>query len=377
MSWAIIIGALLVGLANGANDNFKGVATIFGSATSSYRTALAWATVTTLAGSALALALAGGLVDTFSGAGLVPDATAESERFLTAVGIGAGLTVLLASVLGLPISTTHSLVGALLGAGLAAVPGAVDLSVLGSAFLLPLALGPLLAAALAGTLYPLARAGRRALGVRREACVCVGSEWVPVRPIADGAPTVATALPLVASGQRLSIVTGTTDSCQERYRGRVLGVSVQHGIDATHFLSAGAVGFARGLNDTPKIAALVIGAGAVGANMSMWAIGVAIAIGGLLGARRVAETMSHRITSLTRGQGLVSNLSAAALVTVASRYGLPVSTTHVTNGGLFAIGAETGGAHWDTIGKILLAWVTTLPIGAMLAASAWGIAGII
>ncbi|MGH9380519.1 MAG: inorganic phosphate transporter [Thermoanaerobaculia bacterium] len=300
------------------------------------------------------MALAGGLVDTFSGAGLVPDATAESERFLTAVGVGAGLTVLLASVLGLPISTTHSLVGALLGAGLAAVPGAVDLSVLGSAFLLPLALGPLLAAALAGTLYPLARAGRRALGVRREACVCVGSEWVPVRPIADGAPTGATGLPLVASGQRLSLATGTTDSCQERYRGTALGVSVQHGIDATHFLSAGAVGFARGLNDTPKIAALLIGAGAVGANVSMWAIGVAIAIGGLLGARRVAETMSHRITSLTRGQGLVSNLSAAVLVTVASRYGLPVSTTHVTNGGLFAIGAETGGAHWDTIGKILI-----------------------
>ena len=132
----------------------------------------------------------------------------------------------------------------------------------------------------------------------------------------------------------------------------------------------------RGLNDTPKIAALVIGAGAVGANVSIWAIGVAIAIGGLLGARRVAETMSHRITSLTRGQGLVSNLSAAVLVTVASRYGLPVSTTHVTNGGLFAIGAETGEAHWDTIGRILLAWVTTLPSGAALAALIWAVAGI-
>jgi PiT family inorganic phosphate transporter len=64
MSWAIIAGALLVALANGANDNFKGMATIFGSATASYRTALAWATVTTLAGSGLALMLAGGLRQT-------------------------------------------------------------------------------------------------------------------------------------------------------------------------------------------------------------------------------------------------------------------------------------------------------------------------
>src|SRR5918994_6510051 len=200
MSWAIIAGALLVGLANGANDNFKGVATIFGSATSSYRTALAWGTVTTLAGSALALALAGALVDTFSGAGLVPDATAESERFLTAVAIGAGLTVLLASALGLPISTTHALVGALVGAGLAAVPGAVDVSLLGSKFLLPLILGPLLAIVLAGTLYPLAGAGRRALGVERETCVCVGSEWVPLQAATAATPANVAALPIAATG---------------------------------------------------------------------------------------------------------------------------------------------------------------------------------
>src|SRR5918994_168988 len=217
MSWAIIAAALLVGLANGANDNFKGVATIFGSATASYRTALAWATMTTLAGSALALVLAGALVETFSGAGLVPDATAESERFLTAVGIGAGATVLGASALGLPISTTHALVGALAGAGLAAVPGAVDPSVLGAKFLLPLILGPVLAMVLAGGLYPLAKAGRRALGVRSEACVCVAGEWVPVPAAAGATPAGGTALPVVAAGPRLGVVSGTTDSCRELY----------------------------------------------------------------------------------------------------------------------------------------------------------------
>src|SRR6185436_11385527 len=70
----IVLALAVVFLAytNGANDNFKGVATLFGSGTAKYRTALAWATVTTLAGSLLALYLAAGLVDAFSGKGLVP-----------------------------------------------------------------------------------------------------------------------------------------------------------------------------------------------------------------------------------------------------------------------------------------------------------------
>jgi PiT family inorganic phosphate transporter len=84
--------------------------------------------------------------------------------------------------------------------------------------------------------------------------------------------------------------------------------------------------------------------------------------------------MSHRITAMNHGQGFTANLVTSVIVIGASRLGMPVSTTHVSCGALFGIGAVAGRAHWQTIGKIFAAWVTTLPLGAALgAASFWAI----
>ncbi len=70
---ALVVVTLFLAYANGANDNFKGVATLFGSRTTNYRRALWWATGTTLLGSCAAVLLSGGLVRAFSGKGLVPE----------------------------------------------------------------------------------------------------------------------------------------------------------------------------------------------------------------------------------------------------------------------------------------------------------------
>ncbi|MBI4358009.1 MAG: inorganic phosphate transporter, partial [Candidatus Omnitrophica bacterium] len=118
---AVLVATLFVAYANGANDNFKGVATLFGSGTTDYRKALVWATVTTLSGSIAALFLAARLVKTFTGKGLVPDAVIGNPAFVAAVALGAGLTVLLAARFGIPISTTHGLTGALVGVGFIAI----------------------------------------------------------------------------------------------------------------------------------------------------------------------------------------------------------------------------------------------------------------
>src|SRR6187431_1472539 len=131
MTLLLFFAVCFLAYSNGANDNFKGVATLFGSRTCSYRTALVWATVTTLSGSLLALVLAQGLVDAFKGRGLVPDAITIQPAFLLAVGFGAALTVMLATWTGLPVSTTHALTGALVGAGLLAAPGEVRFNALG------------------------------------------------------------------------------------------------------------------------------------------------------------------------------------------------------------------------------------------------------
>src|SRR4026208_2386170 len=104
----IALAVLFLAYANGANDNFKGVATLFGSGTATYRTALLWATGTTLAGSLCALLLAQAWIGAFKGRGLVPDAVTTQGRFLLSVSLAAASTVLLATRLGMPVSTTHA-----------------------------------------------------------------------------------------------------------------------------------------------------------------------------------------------------------------------------------------------------------------------------
>ena len=109
----LILAVGAVAFTNGANANFKGVASLYGSGTATLRRALYWGTATTLAGSLLAPLFAGGLLATFGGRGLVPDELARSPAFLCSVAAGAAATSLLATRLGFPVSTTHALVGAL------------------------------------------------------------------------------------------------------------------------------------------------------------------------------------------------------------------------------------------------------------------------
>ncbi|MFL5341975.1 MAG: inorganic phosphate transporter [Gemmataceae bacterium] len=365
MTVLLLLTVLLLAYSNGANDNFKGVSTLFGSGTASYRRALAWATVTTLAGSLLALAVSHGLVDAFKGKGLVPEAVTKEPAFLLAVSLGAALTVLIATFTGLPVSTTHALTGALVGASLIAAAGDVKFAALSKSFLLPLLLGPVLAMLLTLVVYPLFRGTRRVLGVTSQSCVCVGATYEPAVVNADG--TVA----LVRTG--VVIETGTMTQCVERYQGRVLGVEAGRSLDVLHYLSGGAVGFARGLNDTPKIVALLLAVQTVSPYAGLAVVALVMAVGGVLNARKVAETMSRKITPMNPGQGFTANLVTSLLVAGASRFGLPASTTHVSVGALFGIGAVKRTARSRTVLTILTAWVTTLPLGAVLGAAVYGL----
>ena len=360
----LLLAVCFLAWSNGANDNFKGVASLYGSGTASYRVCLAWATVTTLAGSAAACFLAAELLKKFSGNGLVPSSLAATDSFAVAVATGAGLTVLFAARVGMPISTTHALTGAMLGSGWMAVGGQVDLGVLGRAFVLPLLLGPVAAVALGALLYVALHGLRLRLGISQDWCLCAGEE-APVRiaPLPPSAGAVA------FTGSGLSVSVGTPTECAQRYSGRVLGLDSQQVIGTAHFLTAGLVSFARGLNDTPKMAGLLLVLPALGVRSSMLVLGVCIAVGGILGARRVAETMSHKISAMNPGQGLAANISTGLLVLGASTLGLPVSTTHVSVGSIVGIGL-TGQSppNRSVVRSIVLAWVVTLPCAAASAA---------
>lgn len=372
----LIIAVFWLAYSNGANDNFKGVATLYGSGTLTFRSALSWATAATLAGSVVSIALAGSLAKAFSGMGLVPPEVLQSSSLLIAVASAAAITILVATVLGMPTSTTHALTGALAGIALIDSPGQTGFSKLMSEFLAPLLVSPLIAIVGASLLYVLFHRLRVARGITRETCVCVGQcEPVPARLHMDGAALMA--LPL-DGGPRIMI--GSPADCVERYHGRVVGIGAQAVVDGVHTLSGLAVCFARAVNDTPKIAALLLAAGAAGAMGIGWKLGLvaaAMALGGILSARKVAETMSRRITDLNPGQGLTGSLVTAFVVLIASRLGVPVSTTHVSCGSIFGIGIVSGTARWKTIGQILLTWVTTLPMGALLGAGIyWVLAGV-
>ena len=360
--------AALLAFANGANDNSKGVATLIGSGAMSSRRALLYATGLTFAGSLAALALAGALLATFSGRGIVPAAIIDEPGFAVSVGAAAGVTVLVATLIGLPISTTHAIVGALVGVGLASQ---LNWAAVGTKFAFPLLAAPALAAAVTIPAYLGLRGLRRRLGIDARSCVCL--ERPAPSSVTITTTGAARSLPVAA------VRTGHHPDCTAGLQGRILGIDAQSVLDGCHVLSAGAVSFARGLNDTPKIAAILLAAGAVSAaggahldpRTAFLAVGIGIALGGLLAARRVAVTMARRITEMNDGQAFTANLVTAFLVIVASRFGMPVSTTHVSCGCLFGIGAANRTARWRMIAVIILAWITTLPIAAALGWIAW------
>jgi len=366
MSAAVLIAfaaGLFLAFSNGANDNFKGVATLLGSKTTSYKVALFWATATTLAGSVAAFFLAQKLMVNFSGKGLVSDHIMQLTSFSGSVALASALTVFLATRLGFPISTTHAITGALVGTGLIASPDGIHMEKLFSAFFLPLLVSPFLAIAGTVALYPLFSFTRRRLGVTRESCLCIGNEILVRAP--QGLPngTSAAMLQVECCPQ---IAVGTKVTCEERYVGQVWGLSAKMVLDTAHFISAGLVSFARGLNDTPKIAAILLVGSSMSSVSSIGIIAVTMAFGGVLMVKRIADTMSYRITEMNDGQGFSANFVTSIIVLGASQLGMPVSTTHVSCGSLFGIGSITKQAHWGAILRIVLAWIVTLPVAGIL-----------
>lgn len=354
----ILLTTIFLAYTNGANDNFKGVATLFGSGTTNYRKALALATSATFLGSLTAIFISSKLIVTFSGKGLVPDTVVNNPNFLISVGLGAALTVFIATMIGMPISTTHSLTGALIGAGLVSAGTQINTHVLGSKFFLPLIISPVIAAFLSLALYRCFKLARVKLGIEREMCLCIGEKVEPVYIQHDGA--------MVLKSTGIALTVGQLQNCKDYYHGKILGFDCQKILDKLHYISAGAVSFARGLNDTPKIVALLLIMSAFSLKYGIFIVGISMALGGILHARKVAVTMSKRITGMNHGQGFSANLVTAFMVIFASKWGMPVSTTHVSCGSLFGIGMINKKANFSVIRQIILAWILTLPLAAIL-----------
>lgn len=360
MAWLLLILVALLAFANGANDNCKGVATLVGYGAVRPKRALLWAALTTALGSGFSYWAAGGLVKSFS-TGLFTAEASLDPPFYAAVLIGAFGWVICATLTGLPVSTTHAITGGLLGAGLVAFGGGrVAWAFLGAKFALPLALSPLLSlvavyVASVPTIWLIKRAANR--------CACVTSE---PRAVTAGRMSAA------AATSRIALTVDDERNCTPA--GTLARATASSTANALHWVSSGLVGFARGWNDAPKIAALALAAlpGPAGMTTAFVLVTTAMAAGGLLAGRRVLDTLANKVTPMSLPESLTASLTTAALVSLASWNGMPVSTTHVSTGAIIGAGLRSNprSVKWGKVSEIGLSWLVTLPCAALVSALA-------
>jgi PiT family inorganic phosphate transporter len=355
------LGAFLA-WANGSNDVSKGIATLVGSGVSHYRVAVLWGSAWTVLGAFVAAFATQGLVATFSGKGFLASPI-QGSAFLASVAVGAAAWVLFASRAGLPVSTSHALTGALAGSAIVAQgSAALHWGYLARKAVLPLAVSPLVSITLLFLLFPLLRRG---LAWVDRYCICL-EQRVAILPAGVTAFSVVAETTVVASEAECA--------ASPAVAGRI------NVLDGMHWLSSAATSFARGLNDTPKIVPLgfVASAGLGISGLPFYAaIALAMGAGSVIGGFRVTETLARRITGMSSAEGFSANLVTTLLVGAASLAALPVSTTHVSSSAIIGIGLHRGGRtiDWRTVRELLIAWVVTIPIAALVGAGAYAVLG--
>lgn len=309
-----LAGAAMLAFANGANDISKSIATLVGSGESDFRKAVVLVSLAVAAGSILASAWAVKMTLLFT-KGLLSSSAHLNQTFAMAVLAGAVGWVLLASRFGWPVSTTHAIVGSVILAGIYAFGfHQVLWSGVTKKIIIPLLVSPIVAFGLSYFIFQF-------LFWLCRKQYCLNCNWA-------------------------------------------------------HWMSAMTSGFARGMNDTPKIASLgfifylALDPGQTVASRWLFLLlGVANAVGGMVMGLRTTRTLAYNVTKLDHLDGFAANLATSALVVGTAIYGFPVSTTHVSGSAIMGMGFRKGAASidWRTVRQIILAWVITLPLAGLFA----------
>ncbi len=370
MELALVTYLLVVALAfaNGTNDVSKAIATLVGSGVTNYRTAILWGTIWTMVGASASAFVSAAMVKTFSSGLIQPDFVIPPE-LAPAVLTGAMTWVLVASRTGFPVSTTHALTGAIVGAGLIAsgLQGLVWPAILNK-IVLPLLLSPLLALTVSVLIHPAVRM----LAERWEgSCLCVMPTSRALVTI-DAKGMTRTLFQATGFG---SPVIAVPAQCE---RDGLQGITI--GLDSIHWISSGLASLARGTNDTPKIVAmLVLGStvaswpGSISKIASFLGVTLLMGLGSYVGGLRVTKVLAEKVTRMDHAEGLSANLTTSSLVMISATMGLPVSTTHVSSSAIIGIGLLKGlsAVRWTTVRDVVLAWIVTLPAAAVLACLAY------
>ncbi len=396
LTLAVIFG-LYMTWGVGANDVANAMGTSVGSGAITVKKALIIAAIFEFAGAVLA----GGHVTSTIRKGIINADFVSSPDVLVhgmlAALLAAGIWLMVASYFGWPVSTTHTIVGSLIGFGLVGLgPEAVAWDQVGS-IVASWLISPLLGAVLAFLLT---------LSVRKlildtdepfENAKKYGPVYVFLMGVLIGLVTLFKGLKhldLHLTGLQsllVALAIGVVISLVGRQLIRRIEVdreaerkfhfaSVEKVFAPLCVFTACAMAFAHGSNDVANgvgpLAAVVsiVSSGEVvqKSALPIWILllgGAGIVIGlGTLGYR-VMKTVGKKITELTPSRGFCAELAAAATVVLASRLGLPVSTTHIIVGAVMGVGLARGIAAIDlrVVGGIITSWIVTLPIGAALA----------
>jgi PiT family inorganic phosphate transporter len=312
--------------------------------------------------------VANAMVKTFSHS-IVQTGTIIEPAVTLAVLSGAMAWILFASRTGLPVSTTHALTGAIVGAGLIAFAGeGLIWPAIGKKIALPLLLSPFLALAISLLIHPLVRAFAKKW---EGACICAIPAARALVAI-DAHGGTRTLFQATSFGSPVMAVPSQCD------RAGLQGLVV--GLDMIHWLSSGLASLARGTNDAPKIVAMLL----LGSATATWdstssqltafgGVAIAMGLGSYFGGLRVTKVLAENVTEMNHAEGLSANLTTSSLVLASVSLGLPVSTTHVSSSAIIGIGLLKGRSslRWMTVRDMVLAWILTLPLSALLSCLAY------
>ncbi|HVE68486.1 MAG TPA: inorganic phosphate transporter [Solirubrobacteraceae bacterium] len=317
----VVATALAFDFTNGFHDTANAVATSISTRALSPRAAVSLAAVLNFAGAFISLEVAA----------TVAKGIVEAELVTTTIVfsglIGAIAWNLATWYFGLPSSSSHALIGGVVGAAFAAQGAeAVKGDGLVEKVLVPALVAPLLAFVVA------------ALGI------------------------------VIAY----------------RIVGRLRPGPVNRGYRLGQIVSASLFSLSHGTNDAQKtmgiIALALIASGdlAAGADPPTWVVvsaATAIAAGTYVGGWRIIRTMGSRIIKMDPAQGFVAQGAGASVILAASHFGYPLSTTHVASGGIMGAGAgkKLSAVRWGVAGNIVAAWVMTLPAAAAVGGATYGL----
>lgn len=394
--------ALYMAWAIGANDVANAMGTSVGSGALTVPLAILVAGVLEFGGAFLA---GGHVTDTIRKGILDTEAFAGSPELFTyamlAALAAAGTWLVVASRFGWPVSTTHSIVGSIVGVGAVAMgPETVNWGKV-TQIVLSWVTSPALGGALAFVIFQITRrtildredpmAQARRVGpffvfwvffTLSLVTLFKGLKNLKLDFSLGEALLLSAAIGLASAVVGAWVLRRVKGEAEEATAGggwfRFAGVERIFAV--LQILTACAVAFAHGSNDVANsigpLAAVVNTAttGLVGgkAPLAPWMLalgGFGIVIGLATYGYRVMETVGKKITELTPSRGFAAELAAATTIVVASRAGIPVSTTHILVGSVLGVGLARGIGALDlrVVGRIILSWVATLPTGAALA----------